>query len=308
MEKKVEKEIEIELVDSKNICLDDKKKKFTLSDAIRYIIMIIALCMFSYASYELTLIYINGQEAKSAGQEVSDLFEVDLEENTNDYYNVNGDKIDFNVTNGTAFVWNYDKILEYNPDAKGYIRQGVGLYIDNPIVQHASDNEYYLNHLANNSPSGVGSIFIDYRIEEGMNAKNPILYAHNVKEWANHIMFGSLKFYYDNPSYGEANPTMDIYIGDHHYVYYVYAVFKTDAVGSSVYKWSFESDEEFLEYAKQHKEMTQYGFSRAPELTADSYILTLSTCTDEEDKRMIVQLVRGEEIFDVPIDSDEEAE
>ena len=114
-------------------------------------------------------------------------------------------------------------------------------------------------------------------------------------------MFGSLNFYYDNPQYGADNPTMDIYIDDHHYKYYVYSIFKVVALESPVYQWEFESDEEFLEYVNTWKAQSQYPFPDAPEITKDSNILTLSTCTVDHDERMIVQLVRGEEIFDVPV-------
>ena len=280
----------------------EKKKKITVADIVRYVVMIAALCMFTYASYELTLIYITGEETEELKNEVSDLLTVKIDDSTKEYYNALGEKIELvNSGDGTAFVWDLEKVKEVNPNAKGYIKQGTGTYIDNPIVQHPTDNNYYLYHLSNNYPSGVGSIFIDARISEGLYAKNCILYGHNVKAWANYIMFGSLNFYYDNPQYGADNPTMDIYIDDHHYKYYVYSIFKVVALESPVYQWEFESDEEFLEYVNTWKAQSQYPFPDAPEITKDSNILTLSTCTVDHDERMIVQLVRGEEIFDVPV-------
>ena len=119
-------------------------------------------------------------------------------------------------------------------------------------------------------------------------------------------MFGSLNFYYDNPQYGKDNPTMDIYVDDHHYVYYVYAIFKATAVGDSVYTWEFENDEAFMNYVNENKARTQYEFPDAPQISPPSHILTLSTCTTDHDYRMIVQLVRGEEIFDVPVKNETE--
>lgn len=296
-------EIEMEIIDIDK--KPKKKKKVDLFDMVRYAVMFIALCCFSYASYELTLIYISAQETNEANDEFVDLFTVKIDD-TIEYYNVNGEKIELNNTgDGTAFVWDYEKVKAYNPNAKGYIRQGTGTYIDNPIVQHPSNNEYYLEHYSNNYPNGVGSIFIDYRITDGLYAKNCILYGHNVKAWANYIMFGSLNFYYDNPQYGANNPTMDIYVDNHHYVYYVYSIFKVQASGDPVYTWGFESDEAFMEYVNTYRTKSQYPFPTAPEITADSHILTLSTCTTDHDYRMIVQLVRGEEIFDVPVNTGE---
>lgn len=295
-------EIEMEIIDIEK----PKKKKFYWSDLVRYAVMFVSLCLFSYAAYELTLIYINGAETEEVYDDISNMFMVNVDDNTPEYYNVNGDKIYLNNSgDGTAFVWDFEKVKELNPNAKGYIRQGDGTYIDNPIVQHPSDNSYYLTHLSNNYPGGIGSIFIDYRITEGLNAKNCIMYAHNVKEWAHNIMFGSLKYFYDDPAYCEANPTMDIYIDEHHYVYYVYSVFKVKAMGSDAYTFQFENDEKFMEYVEKFRNESVYQFANVPEINAQSHILTLSTCTTEEENRMIVQLVRGEEVLDVPVKTED---
>ena len=70
----------------------------------------------------------------------------------------------------------------------------------------------------------------------------------------------------------------------------------------------FSSDEEFMNYVAMCKKNSKYTFKEAPEITKDSYIATLSTCTSSDDKRMIVQLVRGEEldIYGNPVNTGEE--
>ena len=276
--------------------------KNIIFDVVRYAVMIVALCLFSYASYELTLIYINAQETKESAGQIEDLFLVDVDKIDKEYVNSLGEVIEFsNTGDGKAFVWNFEEIKQYNPYAKGYIRQTTGPYIDNPIVQHPSNNDYYLKHRSDNSQSKVGAIFIDYRIKEGLHSKNCVIYGHNLGPWLDCIMFGSLKFYYTDKSYGMANPTMDIYIDNKHYVYYVYSVFKVPETGSGVYRWDFADDAAFMEYVEKFKSQTIYKFPKAPEVTKDSHIITLSTCTTEKTKRLIVQLVRGEEVFDVPV-------
>ena len=295
-------DIEIEVIDLKEKTTVKKKKRFGLYDVFRYAVMLASLCMFSYASYELTLIYINAQETKAVSEYVEDMFFVDVEDMDEEYYNELGEVIVFeNDGDGKAFVWNYNKSKQFNPHIQGYIRQTTSPYIDNPIVQHPDNNDYYLRRRPDHSQSTVGSIFIDYRIKEGLNAKNCIIYGHNIGPWLDCVMFGSLKFYYNDQNYGLQNPTMEIYIGNKHYRYYVYALFKVPAIGSGVYRWSFEDDEAFMEYVNKWKAQTVYTFPEAPEVTKDSHIITLSTCTTEESNRLIMQLVRGEEIFDVPV-------
>lgn len=276
--------------------LSKLKNKYNL---IRYAVMAVALVVFAYAAYELTLIYVESREAEDTKSEASDMFLVDIDDLTGEYEpqtNADGETIDLeNQGDGKLFVFDYEMMLDYNSDAKGYIRQDDGEYIDNPILQY-TDNEYYLTHLANHKKSSVGSIFIDCNIKEGLEAKNCIIYGHNMGERVGRIMFGSLNWYYSKTGYYKEHPTFDIWVENKHYRYYVFAIYKTDAVGSPVYTYSFDSDEAFMEYINMCKSNSKYTFEQAPEITKDSKIITLSTCTHSDEYRMIVQLVRGEEL------------
>lgn len=267
---------------------------------IRYVIMTIALGVFMYSAYRLTLIYIESKESMEVYDEVRNMFisnEIDGEEITNEQGIVIS-----NNTGGSQFVWDYEKMLAYNPEAVGYIRQDNGDYIDNPILQH-SDNDYYLNHSANNQASSVGSIFVDYRIEEGLEARNSIIYGHNMGRRVKNIMFGSLNWYYycdDDSEYYKNHPTFDVYVGYRHYKYYIFAAYKTEAEGGWTYQYSFENDEAFMQYVNDCRERSIHNFSEVGEITAEDKIITLSTCCETDEKRMIVQAVRREEINDVP--------
>lgn len=301
-EKCTDGDIEIEWVeyDEKTIKnKKSKKNKISLYNIVRYIVMLFALVVFGYASYELTLIYVESKEAGDIKSEASDMFLVDIDsliQNSEPVTNASGETIDLvNQGDGKIFVFDYAKMLEYNSHSKGYIRQDNGEYIDNPILQ-AGDNDYYLEHLANHRKSTIGSIFIDCNIADGLEAKNCIIYGHNIGDRAGRIMFGSLNWYWNTTGYYKEHPTFDIWVGDTHYRYYVFAIYKTEAAGSPVYTYAFNSDEEFMAYVNECKSRSKYTFSEAPEITKDSKIITLSTCTHTDEMRMIVQLVRGEEI------------
>lgn len=269
---------------------------------IRYIVMLIALCVFGYAAYQLTLIHLESAEAMDIKDEVSNLF---MQEETDDTQgetetNSEGQVISMNNSgNGVKFKYDYNLLLSYNSSALGYIRQEDGDYIDNPILIH-TDNDYYLTHLPNGTKSSVGSIYVDYHIEEGLNAKNPIVYGHCMGTRVNNIMFGSLPWYITKSGYAQEHPTMDIYIADKHYKYYVFACYYTESVGSDTYQYQFASDESFLEYVAKCKEKSVKSFPEAGEITAEDYIITLSTCTlnGDDSKRTIIQLVRREEVDD----------
>jgi len=270
---------------------------------LRYAVMLFALGVFSYSSYELTLIYMESKESMQVYDDISNMFMEKVDNSTE----ANGESAQTdeagvevsNKSDGVEFVWDYDVMLEYNQEAKGYIRQGNGDYIDNPILQH-SDNDYYLNHLANNTVSSIGSIYIDYRLKDGLESKNTIIYGHDMGKRVNNIMFGSLNWYYNTPNYYKEHPEFDIYIGYKHYKYYVFAIFLTPAVNSDTYQYEFASEESFMEYIKMSKEKSKYKINLKEDIKPDDKIITLSTCTGDDNKRMIVQLVRREQIMDVP--------
>lgn len=284
-------------------CEKPKKKKKIFKklayNLMRYAVMLGALFIFGYASYELTIIYVESKEATDNNTGTKEMFLIDFESLGGNYEvptNGEGETIELvNKGDGKLFVFDYKKMLEYNSDSKGYIRQDNGEYIDNPILQ-TTDNDYYLTHLADHKKSSVGAIFIDYRVTEGLNAKNCIIYGHNMGSRVDHAMFGSLNWYYYKTGYYKEHPTFDIWIEDTRYRYYVYAVFKAEAVGSEAYTYEFETDEDFLAYANNFRSQSKYYFEQAPEIKADSYIITLVTCTSEDENRMIVQLVRGEKL------------
>jgi sortase B len=268
--------------------------------------MIVALGVFIYSAYSLTLIYIESKESMDVYDEVKSMFISDGSDGE-----ILTDEEGMTISNsstGGVFTWDYEKMLSYNQEALGYIRQDNGDYIDNPILQH-TDNDYYLNHLANNQASSVGSIFVDYRIEEGLEARNAIIYGHNMGRRVNNIMFGSLNWYYycsDDPDYYKNHPTFDVYVGYKHYKYYVFAIYKTETEGGWTYTYSFEDDEAFLKYVNDCIARSKYTFDQAGEITAEDKIITLSTCTESDEKRMIVQAVRREQIDDVPNVPDDE--
>lgn len=265
-------------------------KNMTVADAVRKVILCAAAIAFIYASYSLTDIYLNYQESDDAYEEIDDMFlqRVTVDENGNEIEDA--DTLSFSQTI-TKWVWDFDSLLEYNSEAVGYIKQDSS-YIQYPIFQH-DDNSYYLSHAADKSASSNGAIFVDYRCEEGMDARNCIIYGHNMRSGA---MFASLNNY-KNEEYLEEHPTFDIYAGYDHYIYYVFATYVTAATDNPVYQVDFDTDEEFVEWLQACLDNATYS-TFVEELSADDKIITLSTCCGNSAKRFVVQLVRGEKVID----------
>ena len=272
----------------------DKKKRTTryyIFESIRMVVMIAALCVFTYSSYELTNIYLDYQEGDDAYANMEDQFLVpnievsDAEEPETDMY---GNKI----SAGTAvaeFSFDFYALLQVNSSAVGWIKQDN--IISYPIIQ-GMDNTYYLSHNAAHQSNKSGAIFVDYRVEGGLEARNCIIYGHDM---LNNSMFGSL-IKYGSESYYQSHKTFDIYVGHDLYRYYVFAAYETDEVGYT-YTYNFNTDEEFQAYIDDCMGRRLYGTDIGTNVSVNDKIITLSTCTRHDDtKRFIVQLVRGEKV------------
>ena len=189
----------------------------------------------------------------------------------------------------------FEAKLAENPDIAGWVKID-GTKLDYPMMYTPDEEDKYL-HIDFDGKWSVGGLpYIEENCSLEPESDNLIIYGHNMGQRVDHAMFGSLNWYYYKTGYYKEHTTFDIWIENTRYRYYVYAVFKTDAAGSDTFTYAFESDEAFMEYVNKCKSQSKYQFKEAPEITKDSMIITLVTCTHEEEKRLIVQLVRGEEL------------
>ena len=267
--------------------LKSHSKKYHIIETVRKVIMLAALCVFTYSAYELTNIYLDYRESDEDYENLEEMFEIPNIGSEEAETDVMGNVI----TNGNAAtVWKYDyqALLKMNSDSVGWIKQEN--LISYPIVR-GTDNSYYLTHNAAHRESNSGAIFVDYRVDDGLEAKNCIIYGHDM---LNDSMFGTL-IKYGSKSYYDAHPTFDIYIGETGYKYYVFATYETDEIGDT-YSYNFTSDEAFQEYINLCMSKRKYQ-TNVDTVSVTDKIITLSTCTrTDQTKRFIVQMVRGEKI------------
>lgn len=256
--------------------------------------MLIALCVFGYASFQLTDIYLGYKEGKDVYKDIVDQFMIPVIDDSNE---PETDKDGFTISNSTdgeEFVFDFDGLKKFNKDSVGWIRLDDGEYISYPILQ-TTDNDKYLRHLINKKYNVAGSIFIDYRCEGGLDARNPIIYGHDMN---NLTMFGSLKYFYNNKKYYKEHPYFDIWVGKTHYRYYIFSIYHTDLNNTDTYQYTYADDEDFLEYVKKRQELSIVQID-VGEIKAEDHIATLSTCVgNKENLRLVMHLVRREVVED----------
>lgn len=162
-----------------------------------------------------------------------------------------------------------------------------GTKVDYPVLQHATDDEYYLNHNVDGKKESAGSIFSQHYNAKDFEDNHTVLYGHNMK---NGSMFKSLHYYMDQ-SFFEENPYIYIYLADETRIYEIFGAYE---YGDEhlLLNYNLEDDNVFENYLNTVKNMSDSAghFNREVELGKDSKIITLSTCIGgEPDKRYLVQ-------------------
>ena len=177
----------------------------------------------------------------------------------------------------------FKDLLEKNNETVAWIKVN-NTNVNYSVVQH-NDNEYYLKHDFNKKYNMVGWVYGDYRADFKYFGTNTILYAHNM---TNRTMFGSLawclkKSWYTN----EENQYIKLSTP---YSNTVWRIFSIYTIKPEVYylKTYFSSNEEHQDFLNTISKRTIYDFNLDEELTTDDKILTLSTCSDDGTKRIVI--------------------
>ena len=161
--------------------------------------------------------------------------------------------------------------------------------IDYPVLQHAEDDDYYLNHNLDGT-TRPGSVY-----SESVNSKDftdpmTILYAHNMTSG---VLFHDLEKFQDQTFFNE-HPDFFVYLPDRVLVYRVFAAYMYSDHHLMYWFHNLERRSIRERYAKEiflhNNYRDHYRMTEARNLTEDTHILTLSTCVNElSENRYLVQ-------------------
>ena len=173
-------------------------------------------------------------------------------------------------------------MLSINNEAAGYIRiPSVGISL--PVVQ-TDNNRYYLNHSIEKSDNASGTLFIDYRVADGINAANVIIYGHNMK---NGGMFARLSEFLSTENFSDSDKNkIYIYTEDEIRVFTIFAAYISKPYGEP---YTYDVNDA-AEYALAMKEKSILYSNE--DVSEAVQVLTLSTCTGDGKERIIVQAFR----------------
>ncbi len=257
-----------------------KKKKTKYFIALIAFLVVIAI--------GIVLILREAQKRKSAAEKVEEITEA-----VNDVEPVKDEVEETPYSNLGIEIpeknldWN--KLHKENEDIYAWITV-TDTTVDYPVLQHPTDNTYYLNNNIDGTPGYPGCIYTEDYNAKDFSDKNTVLYGHNLKD---KTMFSSLHNYEEEDTFSK---DQYIYIWTENDVF-VYKVFAAYEFNSNHLLLNYDYNNEYVyeQYIKDIFNVKDNGYGIANikddiDVTKEDRIITLSTCTTDHnsDQRFLV--------------------
>lgn len=182
----------------------------------------------------------------------------------------------------------WEGLWEVNPDVYAWITIP-GTNIDYPVLQHATDNSYYLNYNIDGSYGFPGCIYTENLNSKDFTDNNTVIYGHDLKAGT---MFTQLHNFREKEFFDEYDRVY-IYTPDRTYEYLIFATYVYDD-RHLMYSFDFANEDVYAAYLESvltRRDLTS-NIREGVEVTKEDKIITLETCMKREpDKRLIVQAV-----------------
>ncbi len=253
------------LTQSDNTVKDIVKKKNVkiINKSFLNIMIIVSLLGINVSIFNIFMHRYSSIKTNEITKNVSSYITVDNEEQENEY----SDKI--------------KRLKEINSDTIAWLKVK-GTTIEYPVVK-SSDNEFYLSHSFDKSYNKAGWIFADFRNSFDDNDDNLIIYGHNMMDGS---MFNSLKMVIQSEWYeNEDNHLILLMTENKQNVYKVFSTYKISAQDYETIT-KYESKENFKTYLNFIKKKSIFNYNT--DVNEEDQILTLSTCDDNSNYRIVL--------------------
>ena len=193
------------------------------------------------------------------------------------------------LSNVQAKAIDFETLKKRNPDVYAWI-EVPGTNVDYPILQHETDNAYYLTHTIDHEKTVAAAIYTENYNAKDFDDLHTVIYGHNMK---NKTMFRTLHNY-ENYDFFENNRDVIIYMPDETRYYKVFAAYTYDN-RHLLFSYDWSSPDGFQEYIDEIMSIRDFGayIDKDMDITGEDKIITLSTCVNSGDstKRYLVQAV-----------------
>lgn len=189
--------------------------------------------------------------------------------------------IDENVNDVSKYNIDFENLKEMNSDIVGWFKVE-GTNIEYPVVK-TKDNSYYMTHNFEKKYNSAGWAFMDFQNKLDGTDKNIVLYGHNRRDGS---MFSSLKNVFTKEwQSNEENFIIPFITEKEKAEYQVFSIYKIEEEDYYITK-DFKNDEEYEKFIKTVKSRSEKDFGI--EVTKEDTILTLSTCANDNNHRMVL--------------------
>ena len=168
----------------------------------------------------------------------------------------------------------FETLWEINPDIYAWIEIS-DTNVSYPILQHPTDNDYYLFHTPEHYSGFPGSIYTFNVNAKDFSDFNTVIYGHRMDDGT---MFSNLYLYRDE-SYLKDHQVIKIYLPDRELRYTIFAsVIYDDRLLTSYYDFSDpDSCSAFLQSVYDNRDINS-RILKEPRATVNDRLVTLSTC------------------------------
>lgn len=242
------------------------EKKFNLIIVIRIISVIVILLCIGMIIYR----FFNLKNSKKIIEDINS--DVKIDDKTIEVNGVTANLIDTDISS----------LKKKNNDTIAWIKVN-GTNVNYPVVK-STNNDYYLKHSFDNSYSQAGWIFMDYRNNIINFDDNTIIYGHNM---LNQTMFSSLTNMLNESFFKTDDNNRYIYLTTENSstLWKIFSIYVTNPE-TYYMNIDFSSKSDFSNFLNTIKSRSMYNLNE--DVTANDKILTLSTCTNLNTKRLVV--------------------
>lgn len=175
-----------------------------------------------------------------------------------------------------AKTLDWEALHSQNPDIYAWIYvPDTG--VDYPVVQHPTDNSYYLNHNMDGSKGYPGCIYTENFNRRDFSDIHTVLYGHNLKD---KTMFSTLHNF-ENEELFQKEHYIYLYTEDSVFAYQIFAAYEFSAI-HLLDNFDYSNEYVYEDYLKQIRQAAG-NIRQDVEVTAKDKIITLSTCTADHD-------------------------
>lgn len=184
----------------------------------------------------------------------------------------------------------FESLWKTNEDVYAWITVP-GTIIDYPILQHETDDSYYLNYTIDGVEGYPGCIYTEHMNSKDFTDNNTVIYGHNMR---NGTMFTDLHKFRDGDFFAE-HDTVYIYTPEKQLTYKIFAAYLYDD-RHLMNSFDFSDPEIYSDYLSEISNIDSNdenaNLRKEIQLTTTNKIITLITCIREQpEKRVYVQAV-----------------